>query len=112
MAYHQFQPISGGSTQMSYHLIGFQLANMQGVNIQGNDENPTNLARSDVMTPQTAWSVIAKLPSFLLIPVFEGDVDHPSFVNSYMLRVPQSHSKKNIGLYSSSRMLRFASASL
>ena len=61
-------------------LLGFQLANSKGENIQGDPEDPTGLASFEVMDPMLALSVIAKHPGFLLMPIFQGDIEEPQIV--------------------------------
>lgn len=63
-------------------LLGFQLANKSGENIQGDDDDPTSLASFEIMSPTVAVKVIADLPGFLLQPIFEGDLEEPSIITS------------------------------
>jgi hypothetical protein len=60
-------------------LLGYQLANLQGRNIQGQDEDPTNLPSYGVMAPVVATHVMRQLGSrkFLLMPIYEGDIEKP-----------------------------------
>lgn len=62
-------------------LLGFQLANKNGRNIQGDDDDPTSLASFEVMGLVTALNVISDLNGgYLLMPIYEGDIEEPSIV--------------------------------
>lgn len=61
-------------------LIGYQVANHLGDNIQGDDECPVAFASYEVMTPECANAVIERIGNecaqrFLLQPIYEGDVE-------------------------------------
>lgn len=59
-------------------LIGYQLADLQGRNIQGDGIDPTNMPSFAVMTPAVATKVMEDLGSrkFLLMPIYEGDIEN------------------------------------
>jgi len=63
-------------------LIGFQLASLSGENIQGDNDDPTNLRSFEVMSFAIASKVMRQLGSrkFLLMPIYEGDVEEPVIV--------------------------------
>ncbi|WP_262298186.1 hypothetical protein [Microvirga sesbaniae] len=64
-------------------MLGFQLADPSGHNIQGDDEDPLNLTSFQIMTPAYAVAAIAKLGGdsrYLLMPIFEGDIEEPSLI--------------------------------
>lgn len=61
-------------------LLGFQLADARGANIQGDDDDPTGLASFEIMDVALAHSVIATLPGYLLMPIFSGDIEEPRIV--------------------------------
>ena len=62
-------------------LIGYQLANANGENIQGDGICPVDFASFEVLTPVAANTVMVKLAEmeldskFLLQPIFEDDVE-------------------------------------
>lgn len=58
-------------------LLGFQLADERGANIQGDDDDPCDMASYEVMAPAVATAVIAKHPGYLLMPIYEGDFEAP-----------------------------------
>lgn len=65
-------------------FLGFQLCNSQGVNIQGDDEDPTGIASFEIMSPEVALEVMSKgwgkTGKYLLMPIFEGDIEEPSIL--------------------------------
>ena len=61
-------------------LLGFQLADKYGRNIQGDHDDPTSLASFEVMDMGLAFFIIGRHPSYLLMPIFEGDIEKPSVV--------------------------------
>jgi hypothetical protein len=64
-------------------LLGFQLADPSGQNIQGDDDDPLNLMSFQIMTPAYAIKAMEKLgdrPRYLLMPIFEGDVEDPHLI--------------------------------
>ena len=61
-------------------LLGFQLADPNGVNIQGDDDDPLNLLSFQIMSPDNAAKAMAQLdPSarYLLMPIYAGDIEEP-----------------------------------
>ena len=63
-------------------LLGFQLANAKGENIQGDDDDPTSLASFEIMGIDMAIQVIAQLPKgYLLMPIYDdGTIEEPTIV--------------------------------
>ena len=61
-------------------LLGFQLADPSGTNIQGDDNDPLGLMSFQIMSPAYAARAIERLrdgPRYLLMPIYEGDVEDP-----------------------------------
>lgn len=61
-------------------LLGFQLTDPSGCNIQGDDDDPLGLMSFQIMSPAYAAKAIEKLgdsPRYLLMPIYEGDVEDP-----------------------------------
>lgn len=56
-------------------LLGFQIADATGANIQGLDADPTGLASFEIMPPKLALSVIAGHPELKLQAIFDGDIE-------------------------------------
>ncbi|MPR11131.1 hypothetical protein [Microvirga tunisiensis] len=74
-------------------LLGFQLADAAGVNIQGDDTDPLDLRSFEVMSPAYAVDAIAELAGgqrYLLMPVFEGDVEEPTVLPSKTAIIPEN----------------------
>ena len=70
-------------------LLGYQLADKDGVNIQGDDEDPTGLNSFDVMPHEVANLVMQDLgdeADILLMPIFEGDVEEPRIIDPEIYR--------------------------
>jgi len=70
-------------------LVGYQLADKNGVNIQGDDEDPTGFTSFEVMSPEIAHQVMQDLgdeTDFLLMPIFDGDVEEPRIVDAEIYR--------------------------
>lgn len=61
-------------------FLGFQLADRNGNNIQGDDADPTGLASFEIMTPTVAGRVVEVFHGFLLMPIYEGDIEEPKIV--------------------------------
>lgn len=61
-------------------LIGFQFADAEGRNVAGKPDDPFGGASFEVMAPALAVAEAAKAPGHLLVPVFEGDVEHATVV--------------------------------
>ncbi len=70
---------------MSKPLLGFQLADVTGHNIQGDDNDPTGLASFEVMTPDFAVHFMSSKPSirYLLMPIYVGDIEEPVIVHTF-----------------------------
>ena len=70
-------------------FLGFQLCNLAGANIQGDPDDPTGLASFEIMTPERAAEEMAHIGirSFLLMPIYDGDVEEPTIVPSTKLDV-------------------------
>jgi len=66
-------------------LLGFQLADKRGINIQGDSNDPTYLASFEILAPQAALKVIKYYRNFLLMPIFEGDIEEPTILPDYTL---------------------------
>jgi len=70
-------------------LLGFQITDATGTNIQGDDNDPIGLASFEVMSPLSAIAVMAGLPadhSYLLQPIYQGDIEEPVIVNATVIR--------------------------
>jgi len=65
----------GGEEKMTKKFLGFQLANKQGENIQGDDCDPTILHSFEIMTPALATYIISQCPECLLMPIFEEMIE-------------------------------------
>jgi hypothetical protein len=64
-------------------LLGYQIADLFGENIQGDDNDPTDFASFEVMSEATASVTMQSLgpnSGYLLMPIFEGDVEEPTIV--------------------------------
>lgn len=63
---------------MGKRFLGYQICNYAGVNIQGDDGDPTGYASYEIMSPQTAEMEVSKLQpgdSILLMPIYEGEIE-------------------------------------
>ena len=79
---------------MAKKLIGFQLANGSGQNIQGEpDEDPTPLATYEVMDTALAVFIISKYPGYLLVPIFAGDVENPVILSPTDMKIIRPNAK-------------------
>jgi hypothetical protein len=79
------QPVASIACGPVPRLLGFQLADPSGHNIQGDDEDPLNLLSFQIMTPAYAVKAMQKLgdsPRYLLMPIFEGDVEDPHLIGA------------------------------
>lgn len=64
-------------------FLGFQLANAKGENIQGLDDDPTNMPSFEIMAPALAARIIGQLPSgFLLAPIYEGMIENATIIGA------------------------------
>jgi len=63
-------------------LLGYQLTNLKGENIQGKNEDPTNMASFEIMAPVFASYVMRLMATrkFLLMPIYEGDIEDPKII--------------------------------
>ncbi|MBD2745705.1 hypothetical protein IC232_03250 [Microvirga sp. BT688] len=76
-------PARGSASSEGPKLLGFQLADRSGVNIQGDEDDPLNLTSFQIMTPAYAIGALEKLGDaarYLLMPIFEGDVEEPHLI--------------------------------
>lgn len=66
-------------------FLGFQIANADGVNVQGDDVDPTGFPSFYILNPTEALLAMAKFgkrDGLLLQPIFEGDIEEPEFAAS------------------------------
>jgi len=66
-------------------LIGFQLANKNGVNITGDDDDPFEMASFEVISPHSLFEVLEAMPlnhGLLLMPIYEGDIEEPKIIGA------------------------------
>jgi hypothetical protein len=61
-------------------LIGFQLADRTGVNIAGDDSDPSHFHSFEVIHPEDAATAASRWPGHLLMPIYEGDIEEPVIV--------------------------------
>lgn len=65
-------------------LLGFQIANWMGENIQGDDKDPTRLPSFHILSSSEAWDMMQQFGNdhqILLQPIFEGDIEEPTFTD-------------------------------
>lgn len=65
-------------------IIGAQVIGPDGYNIHGQEDDPFELASFEVLTDnaiKTARNWASDHPGYAVVPVFEGDVENPSFVS-------------------------------
>jgi hypothetical protein len=65
-------------------FLGFQIADANGKNIQGDDNDPSRLPSFHIMNEFEATEVMAKFGqqySLTLQPIYEGDIEEPSFAD-------------------------------
>lgn len=73
---------------MPRKLIGYQIANQHGDNIQGDGSCPVDFASFEVLTPECAHQVMTKLAeldldhAYLLQPIAEGDVEEYEMIEN------------------------------
>lgn len=73
-------------------LLGFQLADPNGSNIQGDEDDPRGLMSFQVMSPTYAARAIERLgdsPRYLLMPIYEGDVEDPHVLDLDLREIMQ-----------------------
>lgn len=66
-------------------LLGFQIANWMGENIQGDDKDPTRLPSFHILNSAEAWDLMQQFGNdhqILLQPIFEGDIEEPTFTEA------------------------------
>lgn len=61
-------------------LLGFQICDENGDNIQGDDHDPSGLCSFEVMTPALAAYKMADLPNYRLQPIYDSDIEEPHLV--------------------------------
>lgn len=62
-------------------LVGYQIANAQGENIQGDDGDPSGYASYEILSERAARAVLEKTDgNYLLCPIYEGDIEEPTFI--------------------------------
>lgn len=62
-------------------LLGYQVADEAGHNIQGDDKDPSGLASFEIMPPDLAMATLAHMPGFSLYPIYEGDIEKPTLLS-------------------------------
>lgn len=74
---------------MTYgQAIGYQIADANGDNIQGDRSCPIDFASFEVLTPESAHQVMSKLTemeldhAYLLQPIAEGDIEEYSLIEN------------------------------
>jgi hypothetical protein len=67
--------------QGNKRLLGFQLADKSGANIQGDPGDPTDFTSWQIMDTALAVFVIARNPGFLLMPIYDGDIEKPEVLS-------------------------------
>lgn len=69
---------------MKRKLLGFQIADHMGENIQGEEGDPSGHPSFYVMSAQEAAGVVEENPNhnLLLMPIFEGDIEDPAFAEN------------------------------
>jgi hypothetical protein len=62
--------------------IGYQLADAEGANMQGDDNDPSGYASYDILTRERAETVIALYPDsgMQLYAIYAGDIEEPHFL--------------------------------
>lgn len=59
-------------------LLGFQIADKNGNNIQGDDGDPSGLPSYQILSAQEAEAVLGNTDDrYLLQPIYEGDIEEP-----------------------------------
>lgn len=62
---------------MARKLLGFQIADRTGTNIQGDDGDPSGHPSFRILSADEAQAVLEEHEGFLLMPIYEGDVEEP-----------------------------------
>ena len=67
-------------------LLGYQIADENGVNIQGDDDCPADYASFEILSPQVALTVMEDIMStdlvgrYLLMPILEGEIEEYTLI--------------------------------
>lgn len=65
---------------MARKLLGYQIADQFGENIQGEENDPSGFPSFHVMSAEEANAVLEKHDqNLLLMPIYEGDIEEPTF---------------------------------
>ena len=69
---------------MARKLLGYQITDHMGENIQGDDGDPSGQPSYYVLNAEEAWKVLEDNPeaNLLLMPIYEGDIEEPSFADA------------------------------
>ena len=69
---------------MARKLLGYQIADHMGENIQGDEGDPSGHPSFYVMSAEEAWKVLEEHPegNLLLMPIYEGDIEEPASAGS------------------------------
>lgn len=62
------------------NFIGFQVANKEGLNVQGEEMDVSGLTSWQVMSPETAIEFSKSNKDFLLQPIYEGMIEEYELV--------------------------------
>lgn len=60
-------------------FLGFQFTDRVGNNIAGDNNDPAKGPSYLILRPNLAFKLAAENPGFLLMPIFEGDIESPDF---------------------------------
>lgn len=63
---------------MARKLLGYQIADAGGVNIQGDDADPSGEPSFRILSAAEAQAVVERHEGFLLMPIYEGDIEDPT----------------------------------
>jgi hypothetical protein len=86
------RPLPQSAQAAKAKLLGFQLANPSGCIIQGDDDDPLALMSFQIMSPAYAVKAVEKLGDslrYLLMPIYEGDVEDPHVLNFDLQEIAQ-----------------------
>lgn len=62
---------------MARKLLGFQIADRSGTNIQGDDHDPSGHPSFRILSAAEAQAVLEENEGLLLMPIYEGDIEDP-----------------------------------
>lgn len=64
---------------MTKELLGFQIANANGVNIQGESADPSGYPSFRILSMEEAATVVRNNQGtdLLLMPIYQGDIEDP-----------------------------------